>query len=442
MSSPLAIAAVTAVLRNLLDNALVEAGASSVTGNKVTITALPPDAIAIDGPNAQTQLNLFLHEVTPNQGWRNEGLPSRDAGGGRLSNPPLALDLHYLLTAYGAEELHAEILLGYAMSVLHEHPVLDRQTMRAALTGGTLDVSILPAAFQALTASDLADQVELVKITPEAMGSEELSRLWSALQAHYRPTACYQVSTVLIDSKQAVRAALPVLTRGPVDPTFGRERGVIATAGMTPPFPTLTAVNPPDKQLAACLGDTVVLDGVHLEGTGHIVQFEHELLAAPIEVSPTATPTTTRIEVALPSGNGASTSWPAGVWSVSVVVLRPGETGPRTSNALPLLLAPTLQLAPGETTVVRDATTDAVTVHMLFRPQARPGQRISLQVGGREAPADVIGAATGTLDFIFPNLEAGDQWLRLRVDGVDSLLIDRLATPPRFDPTQQVTVPA
>ena len=84
MSSPLAIAGVTAVLRNLLDNAFIEAGTSGVVGNKVTVTSLPPDAIAIDGPNAQTQLNLFLHEVTPNLGWRNEGLPSHGGRGERL----------------------------------------------------------------------------------------------------------------------------------------------------------------------------------------------------------------------------------------------------------------------------------------------------------------------------------------------------------------------
>jgi hypothetical protein len=442
MSSPLAIAGVTAVLRNLLDNAFIEAGASGVVGNKVTVTSLPPDAIAIDGPNAQTQLNLFLYEVTPNLGWRNEGLPSRGGRGERLSNPPLALDLHYLLTAYGAEELHAEILLGYAMSVLHEHPVLDRQSVRDALTGGTLDTAILPAAFQALTASDLADQVELVKLTPEAMGSEEMSRLWAALQAHYRPTACYQASVVLIDSRQPVRAALPVLTRGPVDPTFGRERGVVATGGLIPPYPALTAVRPPNVQIAARLGDTVVLEGMHLDGADPVVRFEHSLLEDAIELAPVGTPTATRIEVALPNDNGAAAAWPAGVWSVSLAVQRLGDSAPRTSNGVPMLLAPSLMLAPGETTVARDGTTGAVTVHLLFRPQVRPGQQVRLQVGGHEAASPVITAPAGTLDFVFPQLETGDRWLRLRVDGVDSLLIERASDPPQFDPSQQVTVPA
>ena len=77
------------------------------------------------------QLNLFLYQVTPNQGWRNVGpAVRRRRRASRLTNPPLALDLHYLLTAYGAADFEAEILLGYGMQVLHEHPVLDRQAIR------------------------------------------------------------------------------------------------------------------------------------------------------------------------------------------------------------------------------------------------------------------------------------------------------------------------
>jgi hypothetical protein len=98
-----------------------------------------------------TQLNLFLHQVTPNQGWRNDRLPSRDPSGRhRLTNPPLALDLHYLLSARGAEELHAEILLGYAMQLLHESPVLLRSAITTALNPSPPVGSTLPPALRAL----------------------------------------------------------------------------------------------------------------------------------------------------------------------------------------------------------------------------------------------------------------------------------------------------
>src|SRR5215813_1058101 len=127
-------------------------------------------------------------------------LPSRSAvTGERLSNAPLALDLHYVLTAYGKADFQAEILLGYAMHLLHERPVLDRAAIRRALNPSPLDVSMLPPAFQALTASDLADQVELIKITPATMSSDDMSKLWAAIQSHYRPSSAYQVSVVLIE---------------------------------------------------------------------------------------------------------------------------------------------------------------------------------------------------------------------------------------------------
>ena len=78
---------------------------------------------------SEDRINLFLFQATENAGWRNYGLPARAANGDRISNPPLALDLSYLLTAYGSGPLHAEALLGYAMFVLHEMPVLTRDAI-------------------------------------------------------------------------------------------------------------------------------------------------------------------------------------------------------------------------------------------------------------------------------------------------------------------------
>ncbi|MQA99729.1 MAG: DUF4255 domain-containing protein, partial [Actinobacteria bacterium] len=199
MSSPLAIGAVSAVLRNLLDNGLVDAG---VPLSPVNVTAIAPDRIELEGPKATPSLNLFLYRTSPNQGWAEMGQPSFDGNGTRLSHPPLALDLHYLLTAYGVSDFQAEILLGYAMHLLHERPVLDRAAIRTALDPSPLGSSILPPAFQALTASDLADQLESVTVTPAPMDTEEMSRLWSAIQAHYRPTASYLVSVVLIEARR------------------------------------------------------------------------------------------------------------------------------------------------------------------------------------------------------------------------------------------------
>ena len=97
----------------------------------------------------------------------------------------------------------------------------------------------------ALAASDLAEQVELIKITPQPMSTEEASKLWTAFQTNYRPSAAYHVSVVLIEGA-ATRSPLPVLTRGKPDPVPSRESGIISQPDLLPPFPTLQKVTPPD----------------------------------------------------------------------------------------------------------------------------------------------------------------------------------------------------
>lgn len=439
MSSPLAIAAVTAVLRDLLNNGLIDHNITGSLGSNVDITCVPPDTIAVDAATGRTQLNLFMHQVTPNAGWRNEGLPSRDGRGTRLTNPLLALDLHYLLTAYGAAELHSEILLGYAMHLMHETPVLDRQAIRVALSGGTVPGAILPPAFQALSAADLADQVEQIKITPMTMSTEEMSKLWTALQAHYRPTAAYHVSVVLIEAQRATRSALPVLTRGPVDPGSGRERGVMAGASLIPPYPMLTAIEPPDQQLAARLGDTITLRGHNLEGSSMVARFEHPRLSSPIDLSVGTNANGDTVSIALPNNPAAQIAWPPGSWNVALMLQRAGETEVRSTNTQPLMLAPRLDIP--ASTAVRGGS-GAVTLTLSFTPQVRPGQKVSLNAGGHEALPSNFTAQTGSLAFVFPELAAGQQWLRLRVDGADSLLVNRALTPPQFDTTQRMSIPA
>src|SRR4051812_28632873 len=317
MSSPLAIGAVSAVLRNLLDNGLIEAGAAM--GTTVNVSAVAPDTIDLNNPEEPPRLNLFLHQVTPNAGWHNVGQPSRSTNGERLTNAPLALDLHYLLTAYSRADFQAEILLGYAMHLLYERPVLDRAAIRRSLDPSPLDVSMLPPAFQALTASDLADQVEQIKITQAMMSGDEMSKLWSAIQSHYRPSSAYHISVVLIEGTKPVRSPLPVLSRGPVDPVTKRDRGVVVNPDLLPPLPTLFTAEPPLKQNGARLGETVTISGVRLAGSGHRVRLGHRLLSSSIEITPPAPNAAgTELTVTLPNDAAAQSAYVAGQLALSV----------------------------------------------------------------------------------------------------------------------------
>lgn len=437
MSSQLAIGAVSAVLRNLLDDGLVRAAPAI---GAITVTAVAPDSIKLDDPNFGPQLNLFLYRVSANQGWQNAVLPAYDSNGWRAGNPPLALNLHLLLTAYGKSDFQAEILLGYAMSLLHEHPVLDRASIRTALDPSPLGPSILPPAFQALSTSDLADQLESVTLTLEPMDTEEMSRLWSAIQAHYRPTAAYVVSVVLIEATKPAKDALPVLTVGAFDPVLRREMGVQVHPDLLPPLPTLVRADPPLAQPAVRLGETLHLEGFHLNGSSVEVHFAHPLLATPRVRSIATNTNASGIDVTLPSGATADQDWPAGFWTVTVDLVQPGETAVRSTNAVAVMLAPNPVVVPAPT-ITRGAD-GRVTATVKTHPLVRPSQSARLALGTDTALAEPHPTTTGQLTFRFGVIPDGPQWLRLTVDGAQSLLVSHATVPVSYDATQRVTVPA
>jgi hypothetical protein len=389
------------------------------------VTAVAPDAIKLDDADLPPQLNLFLYRVAPNPGWRNAGLPGYDSAGTRIANPPLALDLHYLLTAYGKTDLQAEILLGYGMQLLHEHPWLDRATISRALTATPLDPAVLPEAFRDPPAAGLADQAEGLKISFESLTAEELSRLWSAIQSHYRPSAAYQVSVVLIEATHPpARSALPVL-----------RRSIGADASLDPPVPTLAAVAPQAGQDAARPGEPVTLTGFHLAGTGVVVRFAHRLLATPHEIPLPDNADPDAVTVTLPA---ASPQWPAGVWSVTVALTVPGETQERETNAAALLLAPQPVLPPAA--ISRSGT--RVTVDLAVTPTVHSGQRAELVIGTVGSTGTLPDPPGDPIRFLFRDLPPGTQPVRIRVDGVQSQLVLRPPDrPPAYDPTQRIAVP-
>lgn len=213
MSSALAIASVTQVLKDLLNNGLIDHDITGIVNGNVKVTALPPDLVTTSN-DEPAQLNIFMVHVSPNTGWVNQHYPSRNYSGERITNPPLALDLHYLLTAWCSNELHSEILLGYGMQLMHENPVLTREAIRKSLLlPGGISTAGLPLNLQSLSGSGLEKQVEMVKIIPESLTMEEMARIWSALQTKYRPSAAYQVSVVLIESEIPTQPVLPVQER-------------------------------------------------------------------------------------------------------------------------------------------------------------------------------------------------------------------------------------
>jgi hypothetical protein len=330
------------------------------------------------------------------------------------------------------------------MQVLHEHPVLTRKEIRTALaTPSPVDGGILPPALQALSAAELAEQPELIKLTPRALSNDEMSKLWTALQASYRPTAVYEASVVLVESHRPARSALPVLTRGRFDPELGRDQGVAVQPSVQPTVPTLEAVDVPDGQRAIRMGKTLTLRGHHLAGESVAARFAHARSESVFEVDGTVEETGRELRVTLPEGAAANV-WRAGVYGVSAVVRNTGEPD-LLSNELPVAVAPRID------DIAAKMSQGTITFTLDVVPPVWQRQAVSLVVGQRESAAESIEPGVDETEGRTSNPEfeeessrfvsGADEWVRLRVDGVESILVDRAAGPPSFDPSQKVTIP-
>lgn len=406
MSNSLGIGAVTATLRDLLS------GIATVPDlEDTTVTTRPLDQARENG-NTAGQLNVFLHLTLVNGAWRNMDLPQQ-VKSGETVEPPLPVNLYYLITAYGRnnDDVFAHRILGQAMSILHDHPVLSRAEIQAALPG-----------------NDLHEQIERVRITPQSMSVDEMSKLWTTFQTQYRISAAYQAAVVLIESTRPAKTPLPVLARAPGD------QGATAQADLIPPFPALKAVILPNRQPAARLGEVLTIRGHHLEGDNVVVRFANPRLENAIVVVPQPGRTATEMTVQLPDDLA---DWVAGAYTLSAVISR-AEDQERATNELPFSLAPRiLNVAPNP---APRAGNGEVELTLTCSPQVRPGQRAALLLGDREVRSQPLAAPTDRLEFRVTAAVAGEHFIRLRLDGVDSLLVDRSVTPPVFDPTQKVTI--
>jgi hypothetical protein len=414
MSSALAMAGVSAVLQYYLTNLYTPL--TALFGGTVNVSAKAPDVVqeAFTVGSPENQVNLFLHQVTHNVGWRNQDQPSVGSDGmTRLSNAPLALDLHYLLTAYGSEDWQAEALLGFALLMLHENPVLTRHDISHAIAQLPVNDPTNPLSAPLGTVG-LADQIEILKITPSTLGREEMAWLWTALKADYRPTFPFQVSVVLIEPQNPATAPLPVLFRQ-----------IKAEPELTP-FPNIMAATPPGAQPAAALGDTVTVTGSHLLNATGVV-LNNSLRGVLQSLAPLSPPTNSSLQFQLPDLN-APGELVAGIYDLSVQV--PSATGPAPTNSLPFAIRPSIDTwAPGGPIASGNTTLTVPCV-----PFLQPGQEVFLIIGDQVVGANVLTTPTNSPSFTYPQLQptAGLVRARIRVDGIESRIVDRTTTPPSF----------
>jgi Pvc16 N-terminal domain/IPT/TIG domain len=410
VSDYLAVGGVSAVLCSLLSTALSSGGPTTILGPTPGITAISPDLITT-GPNEQPQLNLFMYYISVNPALRNLGLPSSNAQGGRLSNPPLALDLHYLVTAYGSAQFAPEILLAWAMKVFHDTPVVPSQAIQSALDG--LAAQHQPTTEASLiSGSTLAEQIEHLRITPEVLSTEEIYRLWTAFQAAYRPTTALQVSVVVIQDTQPFTSNLPVQAR--------------AVTALPLQAPVITGLSP----LMIAAGQVLTITGSNFLGSSPadtVVSFDGGA------AGPADTVQGNLIRITLPADLAAGTRT---VRVQRMVTFPPSAVAHQGFSSSP---AP-FQLVPVIKTPVPQATPGS-PLTLTISPAVGQAQQATLYIGDSALPAGprpVTGPASSTtISVPIPaDFPAGTYPVRIEIDGAQSLLT--AAAGGQFTPQVQV----
>lgn len=184
MSDFLSVAVVTAAMQTIIQQVLKD----TVAG--VTVRIGPPRA---PGPAVGPEVNLYLYMVSPNDSLRNDDLPTRSHSGELLHRPAVAVDLHYIITFYGEQDLASERMMARLATHFHANPILSPDIIRTTISPS--------GSFHYLSESNLADAPEPVRLCPYYPTSEELSKLWTVFfQMAHRVSLQYTASPIVMDA--------------------------------------------------------------------------------------------------------------------------------------------------------------------------------------------------------------------------------------------------
>jgi uncharacterized protein DUF4255 len=144
-------------------------------------------------PPFATGASVFVHRATINGTARHPRGRVRDDG--RKEPPKLPVDAHLLLTAWGKTAGLQLAVLGWAMRVLEDHPILPQ----GLLNRGTGDV-FFPG--------------EAVEVGVDDMPNDELLHLWELLAPQaFQPSVPYIARTIFLESDRIEPDSPPVQER-------------------------------------------------------------------------------------------------------------------------------------------------------------------------------------------------------------------------------------
>lgn len=135
----------------------------------------------------ETRIGLLLYRVTMNEHARQQRPPRAASAAGVLS-----LDLHYLLIAWAGNPLDEQITLAWALRQLHLHPVLDPSSLSPEAGWG---------------------RDEVIQLVPAELTTEDVMRIWDALDPAYRLSVSYVARVVRIDPDEDLQTYAPVVAR-------------------------------------------------------------------------------------------------------------------------------------------------------------------------------------------------------------------------------------
>jgi hypothetical protein len=182
-------------------DAVLGAMTRDAVGTAIAVTNGP-----LDRPAGGARLNWFLYRITPAVALMNMESP-QTGWTTRRGRPPLALTLHYLLSAdpgelsaTGNEMPPAHDALTAVMMVLHEHAILGPDTVITSPPDQT--VSQITTGLDGL--------VEPLRITLDPVPLETITGLWASGLKSLRLSVAYQISLVTVPSPVPFEPGPPV----------------------------------------------------------------------------------------------------------------------------------------------------------------------------------------------------------------------------------------
>jgi hypothetical protein len=263
--------------------------------------------------------------------------------------------------------------------------------------------------------SDLADEVEIVRLSPLSLNLEELSKLWSVFfQTPYVLSVAYLASVVLIDGDDMPQPSLPVSGRNLYGSPFRQ--------------PLIEQVTPIGGSGFPLLADsTLVIRGERLSGPAAKVRL-NELEANPQSVSDR------RITLDLSTLSAGSLR--AGVLAVQVIQPMAMGTPPVLhrgveSNVAATVIRPTISAPPTLANVKTDAKNrHSADMMVKVKPAIGKTQRVMLllnEINQNEPEAFTFAAKprnadSDTITIPVSGLKKADYFVRIQVDGAENIL--------------------